>query len=482
MPSHDTVGFSTSRPKSLTLSQDHCMTKPPMYSIFKQDYPAYSHYGREDPAVPPKLAEVMHKDDRHFNNRASETVSSYEYRFLEKPVLMDVHTRLSATNFKMDSDTSKFKLFDTTHNSYFRPMMDKNFKRPQPTQNISESHIPNGDQEKEQIPLSDYREKFQGHDTRIFKIVKAPSMHEGGPPTIKGDDRHVHFHTSQREEFPGKWQPRVPSLPAPTGTNVPKGDPDKECLMDTTMRTSFVYQQDAIHFKPYNRSEVSGELLKTNVKHFDGNGTWNDYKSISAEAFKPKTVIVKRYEPKTRRNHSDLPEGDRDPNRDCERMSTTTNNLFIGTHPRGLHNTIISGANIRTKSNVLFGAPTMQGTYYNPTTGSTYQPKSVPYLYNRTKFRKANAIPVKYYTDLVTQPTAWSDYQNPRQDKTNPNDAALENLKKSHIFPPPEKDMFFKTTYRDLYTPKEAEQYSYDSGRLQYSSVPLGTLRKSAQI
>ena len=173
------LDIASSRPKSLTLSQDQSMTKPPVYSIFKHDYPAYPHYGRGAPAVPPRLGEVMHKDDRHFNNRASETVSAYEYRYLKKPVLMDVHTRLSATNFKMDSDTSKFKLFDTTHNRYFRPMMDDNFKRPVPTQNISDSHISIGDRDKEQIPLSDYREKYQGHDTRINKIIRAPCMHEG---------------------------------------------------------------------------------------------------------------------------------------------------------------------------------------------------------------------------------------------------------------------------------------------------------------
>ena len=72
---------------------------------------------------------------------------------------------------------------------------------------------------------------------------------------------------------------------------MPKGDPDKERTFDTTMMSSFVYRQDVSEFKPYNRSEASGELLKTNVKHFDGNGTWNDYKSVAAEAFKPKSVI-----------------------------------------------------------------------------------------------------------------------------------------------------------------------------------------------
>ena len=71
--------------------------------------------------------------------------------------------------------------------------------------------------------------------------------------------------------------------------------------------------------------------------------------------------------------------------------------------PPGLHNTIISGAFLRTKSNVLFGTPTLQGTYYSPTTGGTYKPKSVPYTYDRTKFRKANAIPLKYYSKWCTQ-------------------------------------------------------------------------------
>ena len=65
--------------------------------------------------------------------------------------------------------------------------------------------------------------------------------------------------------------------------------------------------------------------------------------------------------------------------------------------PRGIHNTIISGANLRTKSNVWFGEPTMSRTFYDTTTDDQFQPVSVPFTYNRQKFYKESDVAMNYY-------------------------------------------------------------------------------------
>lgn len=36
----------------------------------------------------------------------------------------------------------------------------------------------------------------------------------GGPPTVKGDDRMTNFKTSHSDQFQGKWEKPVQTLPA----------------------------------------------------------------------------------------------------------------------------------------------------------------------------------------------------------------------------------------------------------------------------
>ena len=65
---------------------------------------------------------------------------------------------------------------------------------------------------------------------------------------------------------------------------------------------------------------------------------------------------------------------------------------------RGLHNTIVSGANLRTRSNVWFGEPSLGERFYDTTTGKTFDPKSVPYSYNRDNLMKKSVVPLDYYS------------------------------------------------------------------------------------
>ncbi len=69
---------------------------------------------------------------------------------------------------------------------------------------------------------------------------------------------------------------------------------------------------------------------------------------------------------------------------------------------RGLHNTIVSGANLRTRSNVWFGEPTLGEMFYDTTTGKTFNPKSVPYSYHRENLMQKSVVPLNYYSECQT--------------------------------------------------------------------------------
>ncbi|KAH3837428.1 testis-expressed protein 45-like [Dreissena polymorpha] len=470
------TGLAFLKSTSFRIGQDNQLTNQRMRSIFKTDYPPYEQYGRTEGAEPPPLSEVMHRDQSFFNERESETTKSFEYRHVPKPEIQGASGKLRLTNFKMDRDLNKFHSFETVHNSYFTPKMGDTYQRVLGS-GKQKSNIPQGDREKELQPLTDYRDRYKGHDTTIHKTIRAPSMHEGGPPTIKGDERSTHFNTTHMDTFLGRYQKPVATLPAPPSYNVPTGDPMKVIERETTMNASYQNLAGQTERPPYNAEDVTRVLNQTNFKQQDGHYKWNDYRSTATDSYLPSVIAVERFKPDKHRNHSDFPEGDLDGARVSERVNLTTSRFYHGNPPRGIHNHIISGANLRTKSNVWFGEPPLGGAFYNTTNSRAFPAKSLPYSYNRSSFHKESDIPLNYYGGGErNNTTAFSDYQDPRQVRTAPNPVAIDNLKKSHILPPISNLRNFSTTHNDTFYPKNAERYSYDAGRLQKSSVPLGTL------
>lgn len=461
---------------SFKIGQDDVFTKNAMSSIFKTDFPPYDLTGRTQGAKQPPLSEVMHRDASFFNERESETTKSFEYRHLPKPEIQGASGKLRITNFKMDRDLSKFNVFETVHNSYFTPKMSDTYKRYHaPTTRAS--YIPQGDKEKEPMPLTDYRDRFKGHDTTVHKTIRATSMHEGGPPTIKGDERNSNFQTTHNDSFIGAYVKPVQTLPVPPSYNVPTGDPRNVVERETTMNASYrdrSAQSQRIH---YTIEDVSRVLNRTNFKQTDGHYKWNDYRSTAATSYLPSIIPVERFKPVKASNHSDFPEGDMDPQRVIDRVSMTTNRFYHGNPPRGIHTSRVSGANVLTKSNVWFGEPPLGGAFYNTTHAGSFSAKSVPYSYNKYSFHKDSDVPLNYYgNNENNHTTSYADYQNPRQVRTAPNPVALNNIKKSHILPKDSATRFFSTTHNDTFTPKIAERYSYDAGKMQKSSVPLGTM------
>ena len=161
------------------ISQDDSVTNDSLKSIFKRDYVPWKITCKPSGAIPPAPADVLTRDDRYFNDKVSETRQVYEYRFLEKPELQNDHTKLRGTNFKMDKDLNKFQCYDTTHNLDYPAKQLSRFKKRGGKENPMRSFIPQGDPDKVTEPLSDYKNRYRGHDALTTKPAKAPSAHQG---------------------------------------------------------------------------------------------------------------------------------------------------------------------------------------------------------------------------------------------------------------------------------------------------------------
>ncbi len=160
-----------------TISQDDSVTKGSLKSIFKKDYVPWDINAKPDAAKPPKPANVLQTDDRYFNEKSSETRQQYEPHEITKPEMRNITNKLGATNFKMDADR-RLNTFQTTHNSDYQPKQSSSYERGAPKQDPLQSFIPQGDPEKAPEPLSDYKDRYHGHDIDT-KPELAGSAHQG---------------------------------------------------------------------------------------------------------------------------------------------------------------------------------------------------------------------------------------------------------------------------------------------------------------
>jgi len=455
-----------------SIAQHDAVTQGALKSIFKRDYIPWDIHNKTSASVPPKPAEVLHRDARYFNERASETTQAYPEKSLPHSAQAGTNN-LRCTNFKMDRDLSKFNSFHTSHLLDY-PARQGEVSRHKIPENTQQSYIPQGDPEKAPQPISDYRDRFRGHDG-TKKPLRAASMHQGGPSTITGEARLHRYDTTHDQTFTGVPCPRVTSFPAPTGTNIPQGDKDKETVMQTIMQGSFP-AHELERNQGYDQGDVTGQLMRTNFKHSDGHGTWDTYQSTMSEHYRAVRTGASKSAPANHRNHSDFPVGDDNPWRNSDRSSLTTNRFYQGSVITPRPN-IISGSHKRTKSNVWFGEPRLDEQYYSTTVDTAFTaPDTKPRDTQRPDFNTRSDVPVNYYPNEKHQTTAWRDYQNPDQGKMIPNPIAINELKKSHIDAPLGGSRHFSTEHLDQFTPKRISRYAIDAGKLQRSTVPIGTL------
>lgn len=102
-------------------------------------------------------------------------VNFQTYYFL----LQNIANKLSHTNFKMDSDTSQINSFHTTHKDMFKPKMGDTFVPLEIKRTTQLSCIPQGDREKAELPISDYKYKYPGVDTLKNPVPRARCVHNG---------------------------------------------------------------------------------------------------------------------------------------------------------------------------------------------------------------------------------------------------------------------------------------------------------------
>ncbi|XP_002738833.1 stabilizer of axonemal microtubules 5-like [Saccoglossus kowalevskii] len=439
-------------------------------SVFKKDYMAPPiDAGRPPASEPPMPSEVMHRDQTKAMDNVSEThMVFYDKGYGKVPMC----NSLTTTNFKIGSD-KRIDSFRTTHGLYYTPQP---ISRVHQKENPTKSYIPDGDKGKAAPPVSDYRDKYQGHDTNKVRIEKAPCMHTGGPSTILGDDRtHTQFSTSSSDEFYGKHLKVNYPKPDTTGSNIPQGDKEKVFEHHTTQKASFPKPLKSTCV-PYEKSDAHRKIQGTNFK-FGHTSKYDRYDSTAADSYNPKIRVNCELAQKPDMGVSSFPEGDLHPERVLQRISTTTSNVYHTAPPSDYRHFIISGADKRTVSNVTFGEPKLSHKFYSTTEKDAFPPTSVSMERAASHHYKSN-VPMDYYGDEVHKATTWSDFPVHRSKPAKSKDI-MKKLKSTHFEPPLHDDRFFDTTHLTSYTPKSTDKYHYDRGRMQRSSVPLGTFSNS---
>ena len=169
------VGVDFLASSHFTISQDESVRKESLKSVFKKDYVPWEINSKPPGAIPPRPADILQADERYFNQKASETKQAYEPYEINKPELRDIRHKLGATNFKMDSDP-RLNSFQTTHNRDYTPKSGDASQLQLPN-NPMRSYIPQGDPDKAPDPISDYRDRYRGHDASMNKPQKLGSKH-----------------------------------------------------------------------------------------------------------------------------------------------------------------------------------------------------------------------------------------------------------------------------------------------------------------
>ncbi|PIK44175.1 hypothetical protein BSL78_18951 [Apostichopus japonicus] len=390
--SHFKVGYDKRMSKSATKR-----------SLFKKDFIAHANHDRTVAAKPPDPAEVMHSDLTFRPPDSTVTQQSYQG---ETPPKVAQCKALTKTNFKMDAD----KRIDSFHTSHSRDYEPPSFvSRSFPMSNPMKSFVPQGDPVKERMPVSDYRGKFMGHDTLIFKTSRAPCMHTGGPSTILGDNRtHRQFATSSREQFPGGYLPYVAKKPYRIGSDIPCGDVEKLVHRETTQMSSFA-NHDKKHYKGYHRDNALTRIGETNFK-MGHNPKMDNFQTCAMDSFSAKEATKPVKIVTHDSNASSFPEGDRHPDRVKELVTSTNYGFHHKMPPKGFKNPIIRGANKRTASKVTFGEPSRKEEFYSTTQSEDYTPIKLQWGTLGASGHPKSKVPLDYYEDGHYTTTTLSEY------------------------------------------------------------------------
>ena len=144
------------RSSHFRVSNDDRIIHNAMKTTFHRDFPP-PPTNKTSAALPPKPAEFMHRDFEKINMRTSETTQSFPEKKAVVDDLPDKYTALYKTHFKMNSD-ERIDAFQTTQNMFFKPKdLATAVDNSHLGKNLRKSHIPQGDKEKADVPISVYK-------------------------------------------------------------------------------------------------------------------------------------------------------------------------------------------------------------------------------------------------------------------------------------------------------------------------------------
>ncbi|TFK06544.1 magnesium transporter NIPA2 [Platysternon megacephalum] len=349
----------------------------------------------------------------------SETHLAFPVRSLEpKPKVCPPESHL-----QMHAD-SQAKIFTSTARESY-PWPDVTLQGPVSTRadyNKEEDHFPCGDKDKLKLLPSVYRFSYPAYE--IFQpIAKAPCVHLGGIPTIKGD-RCSYYGTSYQAQFEGGWIPPVKSC-------------EKECCgSDNLFR---IGNPDRINFLPLPA---------------------------------PRKVTC------LSNQTSSIPKGDEDLERSRERATTTTSRFFHTQIDLGERPPQPDVPPWRRQSKVPLGDKHLNACFFSTTQHSDYQPP--PESQRETSSSKSHLeshVPFNYPSKGAVTTTQAMLVPH-RQRMLRPSEESLQQIKYSHLVLPWQGQRFFGTEHQDKFTPKYSGPVTICGGNFQVSSIPLGTLKK----
>lgn len=148
-------------------------------STFVNDYPPWPIDAKPNAAVPPRPAGVLNEDYERYKHFMSETKRAYDEKQLPGREKGTDPDKLRATNFKMDGD-DRLKTFDTTQKFDYPPKKpDGDIYALTKNNNSRKSSFPQGDREKADLPVSDYRARYTAYDLARYTPQKAENKHQG---------------------------------------------------------------------------------------------------------------------------------------------------------------------------------------------------------------------------------------------------------------------------------------------------------------
>lgn len=405
-------------------------------------------------------ATEINKDASHFGKLITETRHKYSEKlpFLEPTERSD---RVRQTCIQMHSDKRIGTNYQTSHKAEF-PAQTWIPKR--------EKCVPSSETGDRVLPRDRTRVTLLSEQQDKFKCLVG-EKEENAPvkcnqtyqpsTTIQGDHCN-RYQTTNMDTFQGKWGPSATTVSKKSFSLVLNPDPKYK-------RGQSIYNDEFKAFPAADRDKRTSDLIKKCSLR-----PWSDtccYKTSSTEDYTPKIAKVEICKPLLPRTHSDVPLGDRNPRREADRQQYNTYRHFYAKPPSsGLVRTHVSGANLRTKSNVEFA----ESADWDRSTTNSNMFKHVPItnIPQRHRSQPPGVIPLDYYTDIIESSTTHSDFQ---QKIPLPKPAQDTQLKC--------KAFRVDGTFRDETTQKMDFQPHHVSPRpriggyrRQFSSVPLGTL------